>query len=143
MNQIELFFPRVAATALPITVRPHFPEPAVPLATPEVRFTFVFDGIDVDASASYTVRLADCPRPKADAAAAELRFRRELDRQLGSDVPEAFRAFEHASESSESELSKAEIALAKRWAKAYDAARAAGFRDMGDADEAFFDIRLV
>ncbi|WP_256219439.1 hypothetical protein [Variovorax sp. 770b2] len=55
----------------------------------------------------------------------------------------ALRAFQNASESGESDLTKAEIALAKRWAKAYDAARTSGFRDLGDADEAFFDVRSV
>jgi hypothetical protein len=82
--------------------------------------------------------------PTADAAkVAEQRFRRELDRQLAGDVLAALRAFQNASESGESDLTKAEIALAKQWAKAYDAARTAGFRDLGDADEAFFDVRSV
>jgi hypothetical protein len=46
----------------------------------------------------------------------------------------------NASESDKTELKKDEIALAKRWAKAYDAAKTAGFRDLGDVDEAHFDV---
>jgi len=65
------------------------------------------------------VRLADYPHPAADAAkVAEQRFRRELDRQLRSDVVPALRALQNASESGESDLTKEEIALAKRWIKA-------------------------
>ena len=51
----------------------------------------------------------------------------------------ALRAFQNASESGEAELTKEEIALTKRWAK--DAAMIAGFRDLGDADETYFDVR--
>ncbi len=122
-----------------------------PMALPEPSFSgappdepFRFESVEVEDRVAYTVRLADYSHPAADAAkVAEQRFRREIDRQLGGDVVEALRAFQNASESSESDLSKAEIALAKRWAKAYDAARTAGFRDLGDTDEAFFDVRPV
>jgi hypothetical protein len=55
----------------------------------------------------------------------------------------ALRAFHNASESSEADLTREEMALARRWMKAYDAARTAGFRDLGDTDEAFFDVRAV
>jgi hypothetical protein len=33
--------------------------------------------------------------------------------------------------------------LAKRWIKAFDVARTAGFRDLGDTDEAYFAVRVV
>lgn len=88
------------------------------------------------------VRLVDYPAVDA-VKVAEQRFRRELDRQLGVDVLPALRAFRNASESGESDLARDEIALAKQWAKAYDAARAAGFRDLGDTDEAYFDVRPI
>jgi hypothetical protein len=105
---------------------------------------FRFEDVEVEPRVTYAVRLADYPHPAADAAkVAEQRFRREIDRQLGDDVVPALRAFQNASESSESDLSKAEIAMAKRWAKAYDAARTVGFRDLGDTDEAFFDVRPI
>ncbi|UVH54817.1 hypothetical protein NWF24_18420 [Variovorax paradoxus] len=142
MNQFELFFPRVAATALPIALSQQAPPP--PLLQEDGEEPFQFEDVEIEARVTYAVRLADYPHPAADAVkVAEQRFRREIDRQLGVDVVEALRAFQNASESSESDLSKAEIAMAKRWAKAYDAARTAGFRDLGDIDEAFFDVRPV
>ena len=55
----------------------------------------------------------------------------------------ALRAYQNAYESSGADLTKDELALAQRWAKAYDAARTAGFRDLGDTDEAFFEVRPV
>ncbi len=51
------------------------------------------------------------------------------------------KAFENASESSADELTKDEIALAANWAKAYEAAKTAGFRALGEADEAYFEVR--
>jgi hypothetical protein len=165
MNQFELFFPRaVAATAMPAmlaavprhapVMQRHVLAPTVAAAvspapvSPPSRATreapFRFEDIEVEPRVTYIVRLADYPHPAGDAAkVAEQRFRREIDRQLGDDVVPALRAFQNASESSESDLSKAEIAMAKRWAKAYDAARTAGFRDLGDTDEAFFDVRPI
>lgn len=172
MNQFELFFPRaVAATAMPAAMPRHAPamtrhvpvaarpmatlattaavaEPPASVSPPPssaaLEAPFRFEDIEVEPRVTYTVRLADYAHPAADAAkVAEQRFRREIDRQLGDDVVPALRAFQNASESSESDLSKAEIAMAKRWAKAYDAARTAGFRDLGDTDEAFFDVRQI
>jgi hypothetical protein len=92
---------------------------------------------------SYTVKLVDFPDAPADViATAESRFRRELDKLLGDSVEAALKAFENAGESSADELSKEELALAATWAKAYEAAKTAGFRALGEADEAYFEIRL-
>ncbi|MDQ0082862.1 MULTISPECIES: hypothetical protein [Variovorax] len=92
---------------------------------------------------SYTVKLVDFPDAPADViATAESRFRRELDKLLGESVEAALKAFENASESSADELSKDELALAATWAKAYETAKTAGFRALGEADEAYFEIRL-
>jgi hypothetical protein len=92
---------------------------------------------------SYTVKLVDFPDAPADViATAESRFRRELDKLLGESVEAALKAFENASESSADELSKDELALAATWAKAYETAKSAGFRALGEADEAYFEIRL-
>lgn len=157
MNQFELFFPRATVPVFPIAVahqgtvaRPPSPSarplPAPPPAsrTEAREAPFRFEDIEVEPRVTYSVRLADYPHPAAEAAkVAEQRFRREIDKQLGGDVVAALRSFQSVSESSESDLSKAEIAMAKRWAKAYDAARTAGFRDLGDTDEAFFDVRPV
>ena len=93
---------------------------------------------------SYTVKLVDFPDAPADViATAESRFRRELDKLLGDGVEPALKAFENASESSADELTKDELALAATWAKAYEAAKTAGFRALGEADEAYFEIRLA
>ena len=135
MDQAELFFPRPIATA-PVDVAPQEAyEDDVP---------FRFEEIEPEPRVAYLVRLSDYPHPAADAVkVAEQRFRRELDRQLGNDVVRALRAFQNASESGESDLTKDEVMLAKRWVKAFDAARTAGFRDLGDTDEAYFAVRVL
>lgn len=134
MDQAELFFPQPMLTA-PIDLAPQEASDDVPLR---------FEEMGPEPHVAYLVRLSDYPHPAADAVkVAEQRFRRELDRQLGHDVVPALRAFQNASESGESDLTKDEIALAKRWIKAFDTARTAGFRDLGDTDEAYFAVRAV
>jgi hypothetical protein len=135
MNQAERFDPQAMA-------------PTQPIATPQTDTgggpPFRCEDIELEHRVAYTVRLADYPHPAADAVkVSEQRFRRELDRQLGGEVVPALRAFQNASESGESDLTKDEVALAKRWIKAFDAAKTAGFRDLGDTDEAFFDVRPI
>ena len=131
MNQAELFFPRPAHLAQVDTTPQEQPEDDAP---------FVFEDAKPEPRVAYIARLLDYPAVDA-LKVAEQRFRRELDKQLGDDVIPALRAFQNASESGESDLTKDEIALAKRWAKAYDAARTAGFRDLGDVQEAYFEVR--
>lgn len=133
MNQSELFYPRPALQAPTQAVTPEPSEDDAP---------FVFEEAVPEARVAYMARLVDYPAVEA-VKVAEQRFRRELDRQLGTNVLPALRAFRNASESGESDLANDEIALAKRWAKAYDAARTAGFRDLGDADEAYFEVRPI
>ena len=135
MNQAELFYPQAAASTQAV---------AIPQTDASEEPPFSFEDIEPEPRVAYTVRLADYPHPAADAVkVSEQRFRRELDRQLGGDVMRALRAFHNASESSEPDLTREEMALARRWMKAYDAARTAGFRDLGDTDEAFFDVRPI
>jgi len=131
MNQAELFFPRPVHQVQIDTTPQEQPEDDAP---------FVFENTELEPRVAYIARLLDYPAVDA-LRVAEQRFRRELDKQLGGDVVPALRAFQNASESGETDLTKDEIALAKRWAKAYDAARTAGFRDLGDADEAYFDVK--
>jgi hypothetical protein len=133
MDQTELFSPRPARPPQVVIPPEHEPEDDTP---------FVFEDAQAEPRASYIVRLLDYPAVDA-LKVAEQRFRRELDKQLGTEVIRALRAFQNASESGESDLTKEEIALAKRWAKAYDAARTAGFRDLGDTDEAYFEVRPI
>ena len=91
-----------------------------------------------------TVTLQDYPTGNVDAVAQAVnRFRRELERKLGHETEAAFRAFQNASESSASDLTKAEIGLATQYAAAYEAARTAGFRDLGDVQEAYFEVRMT
>jgi hypothetical protein len=93
---------------------------------------------------AFIAKLLDYPHATADVVrVSEQRFTRELERQLGEDVVPALRAYQNAYESSGAGLTKDELTLAQRWAKAYDAARTAGFRDLGDTDEAFFEVRPV
>lgn len=92
-----------------------------------------------------TVRLIDPPSatPPEGIKDAEARFRRELERALGDDLIEALRAFNAASESSAEDLTKDEIKLATRWSAAFDKARQAGMRDLGDAQESYFEVRAA
>lgn len=133
MNQTELFFPQPVPQSQLVAAAQEQSEDDAP---------FVFENTAPEPQVAYITRLVDYPAVD-DARVAEQRFRRELDRQLGADVVPALRAFQNASESGESDLTKAEIVLALRWAKAYDAARTAGFRDLGDVQEAYFEVRLI
>ena len=91
-----------------------------------------------------TVTLQDYPSGNVDTVAQAVnRFRRELERRLGDETDAAAKAFQNASESEANELTKEEHRLASDYAAAYDAARTAGFRDLGDVQEAFFDVRLA
>lgn len=93
---------------------------------------------------SITVTLQDYPTGNVDAVAQAVnRFRRELERRLGDQADAAVKAFQQASESSADELTQEEHRLAKDYAVAYDAARTAGFRDLGDVQEAYFEVRLA
>ena len=132
MSQTELFHPRPAPDPQPVAVQ-QLEQDDEPLH---------FEDAEPVQLAAYRVRLADYPAVD-DAKVAEQRFRRELDRQLGADVLPALRAYQNASESGESDLTKSEIALALRWAKAYGLARTAGFRDLGDVQEAYFEVRPI
>ncbi|RYF59014.1 MAG: hypothetical protein EOO27_10660 [Comamonadaceae bacterium] len=92
----------------------------------------------------YTVTLQEYPGATPDAlSAATTRFRRELDKKLGDKADAALKAFQNASESGADEVTKEEHRLASTYAAAYEAARTAGFRDLGDVQEAFFEVRLA
>ena len=91
---------------------------------------------------SYAIVLQDFPNLPADAKAdAEKRFKRALEKALGEDVMPIFKAFSDASDAGPDALSRDDLLLANRWPKAYDLAKTAGFRDLGTADEAFFELR--
>lgn len=93
----------------------------------------------------YTVTLQDAPDDITDRARheAEQRFQRTLERALGGPdhVLAAYRAWQAAEESTESEMSTDDIALTKRWITASSRARNDGFRDLGES-QAWFEVRL-
>jgi hypothetical protein len=94
----------------------------------------------------YTVSLQDFPGlPIPNRIAAEVRYVRELERALGGPdaVPKVYEAWVEASESSADQLAAGTAELAVRWPRAAQAAALAGLRDLGDAGEAFFDVRLT
>ncbi|WP_253207029.1 hypothetical protein [Verticiella alkaliphila] len=94
---------------------------------------------------SYSVTLEDFPEITPQyRQEAERRFRKTLERALGGEdeVTPAYRAWQNAEESSESELSPLDRELALRWQKAAQRARQDGFHGLGESDEAYFEIRL-
>jgi hypothetical protein len=92
---------------------------------------------------TYIVTLRHFPgAPSGVIHAAECRFQAVLDRVLGDRVVPSLKAFQNVSEFSANSLSKDEIRLAVEWAEVYARAREAGFRGLGDADEAYFEVRL-
>lgn len=94
---------------------------------------------------TYTITLQDAPAEITERARrdAEDRFRKTLERALGGAdaVPLAYRAWQQAEESTETELSAEDIALAKQWVTAATRARNDGFRDLGET-EAYFEVRM-
>ncbi len=76
-------------------------------------------------------------------ATAEKRFRTTLEKELGDSLEPVLKAYSSAAESGADELSADKHALASAWPKAYDRAKAAGFRDLGPADEAYFEVRVL
>lgn len=90
------------------------------------------------------VTLQDYPTGNVDAVAKAIdRFRRELERKLGERADAALKAYQSAIESSADELSKDELRLAAEWSTAYDSARTAVFRDLGDVHDTYFEVRLI
>lgn len=94
---------------------------------------------------SYTISLQDAPSGITEQAKAEAehRFQRTLERALGTEeeVIEAYRAWQTAEETAETELSNEEITLVKRWIAAATRAQHDGFRELGES-EAYFEIRV-
>ncbi|MET3177845.1 UNVERIFIED_ORG: hypothetical protein ABIC43_000984 [Variovorax guangxiensis] len=136
MNQAEFHFPMPRQA--PLRHQPEVTQAPVEDEPPD------FSDAATAGRSVYMVRLVDYPHPTADIVrVAEQRFRRELERQLGDDVLRAQRAYVSVTEASEADLTKDEVLLATRWVKAYDAARTAGYRDLGDTQEAYFEVRAI
>lgn len=94
----------------------------------------------------YTVALRDFPEelPEKRRIDAESRYARELERVFGTpeQVAAALQTMTSLEESPPETVSDGELALLKQWGKASNAARQAGFRDLGEAEGAYFDVRL-
>lgn len=76
---------------------------------------------------------------------AEVRFANSLERALGGPqaVVDAYTAWVDATEDGADEPSPAVVASVRRWQRAADAARQAGLQEVGEAEEAYFEVRLV
>jgi hypothetical protein len=81
--------------------------------------------------------------PLAEIVAADARFIKTLERQLGSRdaVVEVYRAWLEANESLASEVRADTWAAAGKWPKAFQAAQQAGLRNIGEGD-AHFEMHL-
>ncbi|MBT9512144.1 MAG: hypothetical protein IV104_07340 [Acidovorax sp.] len=97
--------------------------------------------------AIYTVTLRDYPEelPAQQLAAAEKRYTRELEKQLGGpeQVAAALDTMSSLEESPPEVVSPGDLTLLKHWGRASVAAKQAGFRDLGEADGAYFEVRLA
>lgn len=104
--------------------------------------------MDLDtAEVAYTVALRDFPEelPERRRIEAESRYARELERVFRSpqEVVSALRAISNLEDAPPDEVSPADLELLRQWGKASSAARQAGFRDLGEAEGAYFDVRVV
>jgi hypothetical protein len=97
------------------------------------------------AASHYAVHL-ECPSlPMNRRIQAEVRFAKSLERALGGSqgVVDAYSAWVSATEDSAEEPSPAVLAAVRRWQRAADAARQAGLQEVGEAEEAYFEVRVV
>ena len=101
--------------------------------------------MEVLADTRYIVALCDAPSSlPADAkGAAEARYARELERALGGQeqvaaILDAVLSLEGAEIITESDK-----ALAERWQKASTTARDRALAQIGEVEEAYFDVRLT
>lgn len=95
---------------------------------------------------TYTVALRDYPElPPRERCAAETRYTRTLERKLGGPevVAEALRAVMQFEESDGSDASAEDLAMARQWTRAAQAAREAGYQGLGEVDGAYFEVRLT
>lgn len=96
---------------------------------------------------TYTVALRDFPHalPERSRIEAESRYARELERVFRSpgQVVEALRTMSSLEDAAPDEVTPGDLDMLRLWNKASMAARQAGFRDLGDAEGAYFDVRIA
>jgi len=109
------------------------------------KLLFIHTAIKKDPDMSYSITLHDAPSDITERARreAEERFRRTLEKAMRGPeaVVQAYRAWQLAEETAETELSADDIALAKQWIAAATRAMTDGFRDLGES-EAYFEVRI-
>jgi hypothetical protein len=94
---------------------------------------------------TYTITLHDFPGIAESAREkAQDQYRRALEKALGNpdDVLPTYRAWRNVIESGGDEMNADDAALADRWIKASNLARQAAFRTLGQADAAYFEVKL-
>jgi len=96
---------------------------------------------------TYVVTLRDYPEeiPAKERIAAETRYAQALEKLLGGpeQVAAALDTMHSLEESPPEVVSPGDLTLLKAWGKASAAAKQAGFRDLGEGDGAYFEVRLV
>ena len=96
---------------------------------------------------TYVVALRDYPEevPAKERIAVEARYAKILEKQLGGpeQVAAALSTMHSLEESLPEVVSPGDLTLLKAWGKACVAAKQAGFRDLGEGDGAYFEVRLV
>ncbi len=92
----------------------------------------------------YRIMLCDVPSslPGEARLAAERRYARELERALGGPYEVVAACEVIASLDGADMISEVDQAVAFRWQKASSTARERALSHIGDAEEAYFDIRL-
>ncbi len=101
--------------------------------------------MDAVAESLYIVALRDAPSSlPADAKiATEARYARELERALGGQEQVAATLDSVLSLEGADIITKADKALADRWQKASATARERALAQIGEVEEAYFDVRLT
>lgn len=97
------------------------------------------------AVAAYTVVLCDfLELPSRERSAAEGRYARVLERQLGGaeGVAETLAAVQRLQDGDEAPEGTDAMAIVNRWARAAVAARTAGMQGLGESEGAYFDVRI-
>jgi hypothetical protein len=96
---------------------------------------------------TFTVALHDYPddMPEKSRMAAETRYTKELVRHFGScdQVAEALDTLLGLEDAPPEEITPTSLSLLQLWNKATNAARQAGFRDLGEAEGAYFEVQLT
>ncbi len=96
---------------------------------------------------TYSVSLQDFPDIPANLREqAERRFMRTLERAIGSeeDLLSAYGAWCTIQESGGADdATQDDVVLAKRWLQAATRAQQDGFNGLGDAQEAYFEFRVL